>query len=135
MSGTSSNEKYGKRKGTSSTKPERASWRGFVRCDLNDGQKDDLRENPFPLSDIFTFLNQYTADQHKFTLSHDSGNSTFIASLTDQALDSENAGLTITGRGNTAGNAIQSLMYKVLVILKDTPWSTWGTEHPTQDFG
>lgn len=135
MSGTSSNQKYGKNSKRNSPKQERAEWVGFVRCELTEIHKEDLRANPYTPMQLIEFLSTRVINGDKVSLSYDEGNSVTIASLTDRTPDSENAGLTITGRGRSPFEALQALTYKVAVILADKPWREYEYESRGEDFG
>lgn len=135
MGATQSNKKYGKPPKSSAPKQEHAEWQGFVRCELTEIHKEDLRANPYSMMQIAEWLNSAAIMGSKLSLTYDGGNSTYIVSLTDRNPDSENAGLTVTGRGNGFVNAVQSLMYKVEVIMHDKPWRQFEAEGKNEDFG
>ena len=114
--------------------PKTAEWRGFVNAELTEIHKEDLRANPFKLEEIGECFATMIADGCKMTISYDGKNSSYVASCTDRAPDSMNAGLTVSARGSTVINATQALMYKITIILKDTPWADNSRQTGPEDF-
>jgi hypothetical protein len=121
--------------GRTKATPARAEWQGFVRCELNDLQREDLKANPFTMVELAEWLGTCAEWGCKFSYTYDDSGNVHIVSMTVRAADSVNAGLTLTGRGSSFTNALSSLCYKETVILKDTPWRQFAAERPTEEYG
>lgn len=134
MSGASS-ERYSKKQRKPAPAPTRAAWIGFVKCELNEGQKDDLAAMPFSLEDCHNLTTYYISRNCKFTASYDAKNTCFIASITDNDPESENAGWTLVGRGSVLLNALNALFYKSEIVLKNASWGQFSAESRGSDFG
>lgn len=96
-------------------------WQGFVECRLNADQIERLMEWELNDEDIWTALIAEVMGGHKFTLSFNSQNETFVAALTASA-PSPNAGYTLSSFAPDHNTAVRALAYKHLVVL-ECDWS------------
>lgn len=108
--------------GKSPSKNEQAkSWQGFVECRLSADQIESLMEWELNEEDIWTALIAEIMGGHKFTLSFNSQNETFVAALT-ASVPSPNAGYTLSSFAPDHNTAVRALAYKHLVVL-ECDWS------------
>lgn len=135
MSGTSSNAQYGRQQKPRKANSGTAEWREFVRIDMTDIHKEDLKANPYPHEAVAEYWIDMVANDVKVTIAYDTGNKTYIVSATDRNPHSENAGLTISAHGSTVWNGIQALTYKLIAVVGDRPWKQAAAEAGLDDFG
>lgn len=97
----------------------------FVRCELSTEDKQRLAKQEFDTDRVFDQLHALVAAGYKFSVSLQSDQSAYLASLYDRDQDSSAVGYTLTGRGRSVPNAIAALFYKHFDLL-DGVWPTQG---------
>ncbi len=94
----------------------------FVRIELTEAEKVEFRSllasGELEGMDIDAWLER----GYKFTLTRDSKGGGVIASLSQQNVDSEDAGLILTGRGGDTVTAMAVLTYKDKYLAGDDGW-------------
>lgn len=96
-------------------------WQGFVECRLTADQIESLMEWELNDEDVWTALITEVMGGHKFSLSFNPQNETFVAALTANA-PSPNSGYTLSSFAPDHNTAVRALAYKHLVVL-ECDWS------------
>lgn len=104
----------------------------FVRIELSTEDKRELAQREFDPDRAFQQLEALVESGFKFSISLQSDQSAYLASLYDRDQESRTVGYTLTGRGRSLPNSIAALLYKHFDLL-DGVWpvngnvdSEWG---------
>lgn len=97
---------------------ERAS---FVRCELNDAQKDHLKSQQYTWDDVNEHIEALVELRYKLSVSKDEYNTSYAVWLTPQNPADPNHGLILSGRGPSCCAAFAVAFYKHFTIL-DGVW-------------
>ncbi len=95
----------------------------FVRIEFTEAEKAEFRS--LLASGEFDSSNRddWYREGYKLSVSWDVTHNTFVASLTGQYRDQQNAGLVLTARGNSEAIALAALEFKHLYLCSDGLWS------------
>jgi len=99
------------------------SYGTFVRCDLSVEDKYRLGQQEFDPGRVFDQIHALVEVGYKFSVSLQSDQKAYIASLFDRDEESKTKGYTLTGRGRSVPNAIAALLFKHYDLL-DGVWPT-----------
>lgn len=95
----------------------------FVRIELDEAEKTEFREMYSAGEYDRLEFDGLLREGYKLTVSYDVTHSTFIASLSGVYKDMPNAGLVLTGRGNSEAVARAVLMHKHSYVCSDELWT------------
>lgn len=121
MSRQSSETRYGK---WSETKPSDPpyEWKGFVDIPLSESDKVRFKEWNVEADDILSLIETAVTDGYKLSVTLDTRNSCYQASLTGLAGAPANVGNTMSGRGGSPVKSLAVLMYKHFEIAQQGVW-------------
>jgi len=94
----------------------------FVRIELTQDEKTDLKANYIPDINFAHVLDDLVISGYKLSLAQQGEQPTWIATLSCGDRADDNGGLSLSARGYSASAALACLGYKVLVLAEDKPW-------------
>lgn len=106
------------KKGTPSTPYDNAE---FIRCELNEEQKQDLRKMKKDGWDGWDTLSGLADEGYRISIKYDTYSSSISCFIQQMREDGDNSGLILTGRGRSAQGAVMEALYKHSVIF-DGVW-------------
>ncbi len=117
-------------------KPAYDGWKAFVALELTQSMKEAYKAWLVEDDIIWVWLDARLAGGYKLSLSFDTYNSSYIASLTCRSASDRNQGLTLTARGGEWFKALRVLSWKDSVFLEHV-WDNVPVGHPrsTDDIG
>lgn len=93
-------------------------WKGYVNIELNDLQRDAVKESRKDMNALWDVVWDLVDAQYKLSISYDPTHDVYNLSMTSKAAKDINAGLTLTGRGGSVHGACASFVYKHRIILE-----------------
>lgn len=100
----------------------------FIRCDLSEQDKADVRDWPMWENDADGLLKQLVDGGHTISLKPDGQNGGYAAYCVPTPTNKAHEGMALAGRGSTPIKALRQLCYKQFVLLK----GIWG-DRPNKD--
>lgn len=98
------------------------TWKGFVDVALTSKEKEDFAAWDVHDEDLWILYQEAIVSGHKFTMSFNKQNETFVAAFTGNEGTADNAGYTLSAFGRSWYDAIRVLLFKHAVLL-DGDWS------------
>lgn len=95
----------------------------FIRCELTDAHKQDLKSRVKAGYDGWDNLQSLIEDGYRVTVKYDTWSSSPACFIQQMAEDGDNQGCILSGRGRTVHGAILEALYKHFVVF-DGVWPT-----------
>lgn len=95
----------------------------FVRLDLTEAEKADLRSTMARYELSATDLEALRRDGYSLRISSDRDSDTALVSLSQPNGRHPNAGLILTARGRNTATALASLAYKLFIVIGERAWA------------
>lgn len=107
------------------------NWK-FVRHQMSRDEKEQLREWNLDLETLGQMLDRLVDSDIKLSVALDAYNKCVTASLACRLQTSEDVNLILTGRAQSAYDAIRVVLYKHYVLLTDG-WLAWQEKEGDDD--
>lgn len=102
----------------------------FCNITLNDVAKKDFSKwVGSDEYDLDALLEHMVSAGYKVSLSSTDAQQTYIASMTCKDAKSQNSDRCVVSRASTLSKAIDVMLYKFYVLLRDIPWNDFATEN------
>lgn len=106
---------------TKKASPANRPFHGYVQIDLDKAQTEDCKSRKWDAETFATSLQRLVVDGYRVTLSEDTYNECYQATITPQDVKHKHAGWHLSGRGSNVAKALKQLVYIHYEVL-DTDW-------------